>query len=157
MASLKKTILRAGLAVMACWTSVALVPGQAARATTITFDALPTGGFQGPFTENGFTYKSNTPLPPSLISVIDAASQGNPGQNLQGGHFPGTAVLSIVSTTSGLFTFSGLDYAALSISAGSTLSPNQTLNVSGLLGGSVVGSASYTLSNSFLASLPTGA
>ena len=69
---------------------------------------------------------------------------GNPGQDMEGDEPSGGGILDIVAAAGGpaTFTYSGLDYAAYD-SRGAGV---QTLSVTGLLGGSIVGPG-YLLAN----------
>jgi hypothetical protein len=86
-------------------------------------------------TENGFTYSS---------SGVSLAPFGNPGNDAEGVISLGGGVLKIVSATAGNFTFDDVDFAAINF-GGNT--GTQTLTVKGLLGGSVIGMDTYTLTN----------
>jgi hypothetical protein len=110
-----------------------------AMADTVTFETATYGpDFTGPVTEAGFTYST---LSGSLF--VDAS--GNPGQDMEGCDVCGGSggVLQIISATAGDFSFDGLDYSAYDPSDTGT----QTLTVDGYLGATLVGTATYTLSN----------
>lgn len=114
-----------------------LLAAPSAQAAVITFATAPTGTFAGPVTEDGFTYRTE-----SGALLVDTL--GDPtGHDMEGSSGSGGGVLSI--TGGGVFTFSGLDFAAYD-SAGSS-SGTQTLTVSGFLNGVLAGTDSYTLTS----------
>ncbi len=110
--------------------------GSGTSAATITFGTGVGTPFSGSATEAGFTYSV---LSGNLYSNV----WGNPDRDMEGDSSGGGGVLKIVSAVPGLFTFSGLDYSAFS----SNGTGSQTLNVSGMVSGSVVGSTSYLIAN----------
>jgi hypothetical protein len=112
-------------------------PGVARLANTITLETAPLGaGFTGPVTENGFTYSR-------LSGGLFVSVGGNPGQDMEGTEAAGGGVLKIVSATGGNFNFNDIDFAAFDNSG----TGSQTLMVEGFLGGSPVGTDSYTVAN----------
>ncbi len=115
-----------------------VVAGAGAQAAVITFETASAGaGFTGPVNESGFTYAR-------LSGGLFVGDSGNPGQDLEGDFGTGGGVLDITSAIAGArFTFSGLDYSAFAASG----TGSQTLTVTGLRGGSVVGTSTYTLAN----------
>jgi hypothetical protein len=112
--------------------------GSSAKANVITFETAPPGpGFTGPVTEDGFTYKT-------LSGGLLVNTSGNPGQDMEGMVVGGGGVLEI--TRAGPladFSLSKLDYSAFALSGVGS----QTLVVTGLLGGTVVGIDTFTLAN----------
>jgi hypothetical protein len=108
------------------------------RANTITFETAPFGLFEGPVTEHGFTY-STLPLGEGL-KVDDL---GNLGHDMEGTALFGRRALKIVSAIGGDFHFDALDFAAFDENGTGT----QTLQVQGLLDGSLVGTDEFTLAN----------
>ena len=114
----------------------ALSIGAQAQASTITFGGANPGVFSGSVAEAGYTYSSASG---ALYSNI----YGNPGEDMEGYGAGGGGVLSIVSSTAGTFTYSGLDFAAYDSSGGG----DQTLTVSGYLGGALVATDAYTLTS----------
>ena len=132
----KRKSLKAGLVVTMALLALPLA-AVSAHAAVITFETAPPGpGFTGPITENGFTYST-------LSGGLYVNDLGNPGQDMEGSEVNGGGILNIVSAGSPDFTFSGLDYAAYA----GTGSGSQTLTVTGLLGGSIIGTDTYTLAN----------
>lgn len=129
-------LMRAGWVAAAAILAVP-VAGVSAHAAVVTFETAPYGGgFTGPITENGFTYSR-------LSGALYVNNHGNPGQDMEGSEAGVGGVLNIVSAGSPDFTFSGLDYSAYDTSD----TGSQTLAVTGLLGGSIVGTDMYTLAN----------
>lgn len=119
-----------------------LAPATPALANTITFSTAstsPIGGvFAGAVTEAGFTYSTKS-------GGLYANTFGNPGNDMEGEDNAGGGVLQIVSATGGDFNFNSLDFSAYSSEPPTTPS-FLTLTVTGLLGGSTLGSETYTLS-----------
>jgi hypothetical protein len=113
-------------------TVVASALALPALANTITFNtALPpgnlSGSFNGPVTEDGFTYSK-------LNGELRVNPFGNPGQDAEG-NISGGGVLKIVLAGGGNFKFNALDFSAFDFSG----TGSQTLKVEGFLGGSAVG------------------
>lgn len=117
---------------------MALLLGAApAHAAVIDFATATPGTFSGPVTEDGFTYTTHS-------GQLYVDTLGDPsGHDMEGSIGGGGGVLAIGD--GGVFTYSGLDFAAYD-SAGSS-SGSQTLTVSGFLNGVPVGTDSYTLTN----------
>lgn len=114
--------------------AAAVLAAPLAQAAVITFETAPYGSFNGPVTESGFTYSR-------LSGTLIVNNIGNPGQDMEGNVKFGAGMLGIVAVGSPAdFTFSGPDYAAIR-------RRSQTLTVTGLLGGSTVGTDTYTLAN----------
>lgn len=121
--------------------AAAVLAAPLAQAAVITFETAPYGSFNGPVTESGFTYSR-------LSGTLIVNNIGNPGQDMEGNVKFGAGMLGIVAVGSPAdFTFSGPDYAAIR-------RRSQTLTVTGLLGGSTVGTDTYTLANTDV-SFPT--
>jgi hypothetical protein len=132
---MRLTLLVAGTAAFA-------LGATGAEATTITFDTAPLGNFTGSVTEAGFTY--------SLASGgLWVSANGNPGHDMEGNYgTPGGGVLDVVSSTPGAtFTFQGTDFAAVGSSPFNISFPFG-LTVTGYLGGTAVGTDTYTLATS---------
>jgi hypothetical protein len=112
--------------------ALAAIPMLAGRAqaAVITFDTAPFSVFSSPVTENGFTYST-------LSGSLAVNSYGHPQQDMEGNQLQQGGVLDIVAVSGGAadFTYSGLDYAAFRASG----TGSQTLTVTGLLDGAVVG------------------
>ena len=144
--------LLAGTATMSLALAAALAAtptlASSAQAAVITFETAPIGDFTGPVTENGFTYSR-------LSGALYVDTAGNPGKDMEGqsgASNGGGGVLDITAASGGpaAFTYSGLDYAAFDTRG----TGSQTLTVAGLLGGSTVGTDTYTLANTNV-SIPT--
>jgi hypothetical protein len=109
----------------------------AASAETITFSGAPYGSQTGTYTEGGFSYST-------LSGSVYYNDFGNPGTDAEGSIVAGGGVLEITSSTPGTpFDFDGLDYSAYDTRG----TGSQTLTVTGLLDGTIVGTATYTLAN----------
>lgn len=119
--------------------TILLAPSAPVLANTITFSTATASGapFSGPVSEAGFTYSTK-----SGILYVD--SFGNPGNDMEGyEETGGGGVLQIVSANGGDFNFNALDFSAYAYDPANV--DSLTLTVTGLLGGSTVGSDSYTL------------
>jgi hypothetical protein len=134
-----KRMFRAAAAVAATLAVGATLGATAgANAATITFaDAL--GGLFGGaehVTESGYTYSASS-------GMLYVNVWGNPEHDMEGhGNSQSGGVLTIVSAGSNPdFTFAGLDYSAY----GGT--GTQTLTVNGYDGATLVGTDTYTLTN----------
>jgi PEP-CTERM motif len=118
---------------------LALLSG-AAHAATITFETGPTtsfgSAFSGSIAESGYTYST------ASGSLFLTSSSGNPGKDMEGNEEFGGGVLNIVSTSSGDFTFAGLDFSAFGASG------TETVTVAGFLKGVLEGTDTYTLASS---------
>lgn len=109
----------------------------ATYASTITFEtASPGGGFTGPMSENGFTYKISS-------GGLFVNTFGNAGHDMEGQQIRGGGTLTIAAVGGGTFTFDGLDFAAYSASD----MRSQTLTVVGQRDGSIVGMDHFTLTS----------
>lgn len=115
--------------------ALAIAAGSA-QAQVVTFGAGTNGPFVGPVNESGFTYSE-------FSGSLYSNTLGNPSGDLEGYSFENGGVVSFVSSSAGDFTFEALDYAAY-FNAGTG---SQTLNLSGYLNGSLVGSDSFNLAN----------
>lgn len=114
-----------------------LLAAPSAHAAIITFATAPTGTFSRSVTEDGFTYTTHA-------GALYVDTLGDPaGHDMEGSSGSGGGVLAIAD--GGVFTYSGLDFAAYD-SAGSS-SGAQTLTVSGFLNGVLAGTDSYTLTS----------
>lgn len=118
--------------------ALALVLGAVpAHAAVITFATAAPGTFSGSVTQDGFTYGTQS-------GQLYVDTLGDPsGHDMEGSIGGGGGVLAI--TDGGVFTYSGLDFAAYD-SAGSS-SGSQTLTVSGYLDGVLVGTDRYKLTS----------
>jgi hypothetical protein len=133
--------MRIGLAVktLALGTALLLMPIATVEAAIITFEAPTVGQFTGSQTESGFIYSQ-------FSGGLFVNNLGDPGQDMEGWTQQAGGVLQITRVGGSLFTFDGLDFAAVD-SSSPTPSGSQTLLVTGLLGGSTVGSESFTLAS----------
>ncbi len=115
-----------------------LLPGAApADATVITFGTAPGGAFGAKVTQGGFTYSTYS-------GSLFVDNLGDPsGQDMEGSVGGGGGVLAI--SGGGLFTYSGLDFAAYD--SGGSSSGTQTLTVRGFLNGVLAGTDTYTLTD----------
>ena len=126
------------LAVMAVST---LAPAHAVP-VTIGFEVPPSDFFNGTAsaTEGGFTYSPSTT--DASTNSLYVAANGNPGQDMEADGAVNGGILKVVSNTAGqTFSFLGTDVATFNVIAGTP----GTVTVIGLLGGTTVGTDSYTV------------
>ena len=129
-----KRLTLASAAVFAGALLFAGLPVAGARAATITFETVPSGGSFGA-TESGFTYGRGGGL-------LTVGVHGNPGQDVEG--VSGVGFLEIVKFGGGDFTLSKFDFSAFDIVDGGT----QTLTVEGFIDTFVpVATDTFTLPN----------
>jgi len=135
------SILRISKILFACAALVCavLVAAPIAKADTVTFGtATPGPGFTGPVTEGGYTYST-------LSGQLYVNGYGPGGeQDMEGCYVCGSTtggVLQIVSAGGGDFTFNSVDFAAYDYNN----TGSGTLTVEGYLGGTLVGTDTYTL------------
>lgn len=124
--------------------AAALLSGAAgADAAVITFDnatGLSSDAFDVTGSEDGFDFGA-------FSGSLYLNFFGNPDRNMEGYSEEGGGVLTVAKTGGGLFRYGGTDFAAYSGNG----TGSQTLVITGLVGGSVVGSASYELANTSFA------
>jgi hypothetical protein len=119
--------------------STLVLLSSAAHAAVITFETGPNttfgNSFSGSVTENGYTYST-------ALGSLFLSQSGNPGKDMEGNEQFGGGVLNIVSSSSALFTFAGLDFSAFGFGG------SGTITVAGFLNGVLEGTDTYTLVNS---------
>ncbi|HEY8610923.1 MAG TPA: PEP-CTERM sorting domain-containing protein [Roseomonas sp.] len=106
----------------------------AAGPVTITFETAPPQFLLAPVAEAGFTYSVH-------FGSLWIGSDGIPGQDLEGDGSSSGGVLRLSNATNGTFQFLGLDVSAWNVVVGTPT----TVTVTGLLGGTTVGTDRYTL------------
>jgi hypothetical protein len=120
--------------------------GGVAEGATITFEGPSLGLYGGPTTESGFTYAE-------FSGDLFVNTHGNGGQDMEGHTFPDDGGVLQITSGGSLFTFDALDFAAID-STSTTPTGTQTLTVTGLLAGSVVGIDSFVVANAAPPLLP---
>ncbi len=92
----------------------------------------------GSYTQGSYTYAT-------VAGSVYYNVWGDPGKDAEGTEALGGGILGIQKNNGGTFNFDGLTYSAYDASGRGS----QTLQVTGLLNGAVVGEAFYTLENTY--------